>query len=40
VTDLAAEIAAGLGITVIGYSRGGSMVVYTHPERVREDEGA
>jgi FdhD protein len=40
VTDLAAEIAGGLGITVIGYARGGSMVVYTHPERVREDEGA
>jgi FdhD protein len=40
VTDLAAEIADGLGITVIGYARGGSMVVYTHPERVREDEGA
>jgi FdhD protein len=39
VTDLAAEIAGGLGITVIGYARGGSMVVYTHPERVRDDEG-
>jgi FdhD protein len=36
VTDLAAEIAGGLGITVAGYVRGGSMVVYTHPERVRE----
>lgn len=34
VTDLAAEIADGLGITVVGYARGGSMVVYTHPERV------
>ena len=40
VTDLAAEIAGGLGITVVGYARGGSMVVYTHPERVREHEGA
>jgi FdhD protein len=40
VTDLAAEIAGSLGITVIGYARGGSMVVYTHPERVRPDEGA
>jgi FdhD protein len=40
VTDLAAEIAGGLGITVVGYVRGGSMVVYTHPDRVREHEGA
>jgi len=40
VTDLAGEIAAALGITVIGYARGGSMVVYTHPERVIEPEGA
>ncbi len=40
VTDLAAEIAGGLGIAVVGYARGGSMVVYTHSERVREDEGA
>jgi len=39
VTDLAAEIAEALGITVVGYARGGSMVVYTHPERVREHEG-
>jgi FdhD protein len=39
VTDLAAEIAGSLGITVIGYARGGSMVVYTHPDRVRQDEG-
>jgi FdhD protein len=34
VTDLAADIAAELDITVIGYARGGGMVVYTHPERV------
>jgi FdhD protein len=40
VTDLAAEIAGGLGITVVGYARGGSMVVYTHPERVLVGEGA
>jgi len=40
VTDLAGEIAAALGITVIGYARGGSMVVYTHPDRVIEPEGA
>jgi len=39
VTDLAAEIAASLGITVVGYARGGSMVVYTHPQRVRGEEG-
>jgi FdhD protein len=39
VTDLAAEIADSLGITVVVYARGGSMVVYTHPERVREHEG-
>jgi len=38
VTDLAAEIAAGLGICVIGYVRGGAMVVYTHPERVRSEK--
>jgi FdhD protein len=37
VTDLAAEIAAELGITVVGYARGGGMVVYTHPERVLMD---
>ncbi|MDO8964531.1 MAG: formate dehydrogenase accessory sulfurtransferase FdhD [Coriobacteriia bacterium] len=37
VTDLAAEIAAGLGIAVVGYARGGGMVVYTHPERVVVD---
>ena len=37
VTDLAAEIAAELGITVVGYARGGGMVVYTHPERVLVD---
>jgi FdhD protein len=40
VTDLAAEIAGGLNITVVGYARGGSMVVYTHPERVLESKGA
>lgn len=34
VTDLAAEIAAELGITVVGYARGGKLVVYTHPARV------
>ena len=34
VTDLAAEIAGELGITMAGYARGGKMTVYTHPERV------
>jgi FdhD protein len=38
VTDLAAEIAGSLGICVIGYVRGGAMVVYTHPERVRSEK--
>lgn len=34
VTDLAADIADSLGITVAGYVRGGSMVVYTHGDRI------
>ncbi len=34
VTDLAAEIAAELGITLAGYARGGKITVYTHPERI------
>jgi FdhD protein len=34
VTDLAAEIAEELGLTLVGYARGGRMIVYTHPERV------
>jgi FdhD protein len=34
VTDLAAEIAGELGITLVGYARGGKLVVYTHPERI------
>lgn len=33
-TDLSARIADELGITLIGYARGGKVVVYTHPERV------
>jgi FdhD protein len=37
VTDLAAEIAGELGITVAGYARGGTMSIYTHPHRVRQD---
>jgi len=34
VTDLAAEIGAELGITLVGYARGGKLTVYTHPQRV------
>lgn len=36
VTDLAAEVATELGVTLVGYARGGKLVVYTHPHRVRE----
>ena len=35
VTDLAVEVASELGITVVGYARGGKLVIYTHPHRVR-----
>jgi len=38
VTDLAGEIAGSLGICVVGYLRGGAMVVYTHPERVKSEK--
>jgi len=34
VTDLAAEVAGTVGVTLIGYARGGKLVVYTRPERV------
>ncbi len=37
VTDLAAEIAGELGITLAGYARGGKITVYTHPERIETD---
>lgn len=40
VTDLAAEIAEHLGITLVGYARGGKLNVYTHPERVTSSEEA
>ncbi|MBK5210932.1 MAG: formate dehydrogenase accessory sulfurtransferase FdhD [Coriobacteriia bacterium] len=33
-TDLAAEIAETLGITLGGYVRGGKVVIYAHPERL------
>jgi FdhD protein len=34
VTNLAAEIADDLSITLVGYARGGKLTVYTYPERV------
>jgi FdhD protein len=37
VTDLAAEVANSLDITLAGYARGGHLAVYTHPERITED---
>jgi FdhD protein len=40
VTDLAADVAERVGITLIGYARGGKLVVYTHPERVFGPEEA
>jgi FdhD protein len=33
-TDLALQLADDLGITVIGFARGGRCSVYTHPERI------
>jgi len=33
-TDLALNLAHDLGITAIGFTRGGKMNIYTHPERV------
>ncbi len=37
VTDLAAEVANSLNITLAGYARGGRLAVYTHPERVLDE---
>lgn len=34
-TERAAAIAEGLGMTLVGYLRGPSLSVYTHPERVQ-----
>jgi FdhD protein len=34
VTDLAAEVAERAGITLVGYARGGKLVVYTNPHRI------
>jgi FdhD protein len=33
-TTLAVEIAEKTGLTVVGFARGGKMVVYTHARRV------
>lgn len=38
VTDLAAEVAAVVGVTLVGYARGGKLVVYTRPDRVSVPE--
>lgn len=38
VTDLAVEIADRAGIALVGYARGGKLVVYSHPERVTVPE--
>ncbi len=38
VTDLAVDVAEHAGITLAGYARGGRMVVYTHPERIRMED--
>ncbi|MDZ4168577.1 MAG: formate dehydrogenase accessory sulfurtransferase FdhD [Coriobacteriia bacterium] len=37
VTDLAAEVADSLNITLAGYARGGRLAVYTHPERILDE---
>jgi FdhD protein len=34
VTDLAADVANSLSITLVGYARGGKLTVYTAPERI------
>ncbi|MCL2437713.1 MAG: formate dehydrogenase accessory sulfurtransferase FdhD [Coriobacteriia bacterium] len=39
-TDLAVEIAQDLGITLVGYVRGGKMVAYTHPDRIAFEDSS
>ena len=36
-SSLAADLAEEIGLTLIGFVRGGSMVVYTRPDRVRHE---
>jgi FdhD protein len=38
VTDLAAEIGDRAAITLVGYARGGKLVVYTNPQRITAPE--
>lgn len=40
VTDLAAEVAERAAITLVGYARGGKLVVYTNPQRITQAEEA
>lgn len=40
VTDLAAEVAERAAITLVGYARGGKLVVYTNPQRIMQAEEA
>lgn len=40
VTELAAEVAEAVGLTLVGYARAGKLVVYTNPQRVVEGKGA
>lgn len=40
VTDLAAEVAERAAITLVGYARGGKLVVYTNPQRIIQAEEA
>lgn len=36
-SSLAAELAADIGLTLVGFARGPSMNIYTHPERIVPD---
>lgn len=38
VTDLAAEVAERAAITLVGYARGGKLVVYTNPQRITQTQ--